>query len=1171
MLLRRLELVAVVMIVAGTLASAGAQGPPLRAGDPALVRAPSSDRLIWEVRSDASLGRVSFDGRYLPFLSNNDERGQLLDGRELFVRDGRSGAIRRLTTSAGDRGATNEAAPGDQWCICTFSRDARQLAYVWWTYAPRGQRGSSWRAELRILRLDRPELEAPRVPFPGDENTWIEPFDWTPDGRWIAAQIFDRPTATARIALVSAETGMLRVLKTLPANRLNGSLATSPDGRYLAAMVREGDSIDSDILLLDTRDGREVMAVARPGVDMLVGWAPSGNGLLFTSQRGGSADLWTIPVVNGRPGIARMLKPGFGHSSELGVTAGGMLFHQLRLPPRDVIRIETIEIGAAAVTLHPISADDRPFASWQVNPTWSHDGDQLAYVINDNGPTLILRRPASGDETRIRLGLSEVTGVAWAPGEHRIAISGNDLNGAAGTFLLDRATGRVGRLPDAQQMLGWSPDGRHIFLGRVDAQHPDSTSVVERDVESGVERVVLRGESGPRGRRVLSVDATTLFVQRPASPGSQSYALMARELASGMERVIASKLPLGELRVSAGGRHVTSSPVDGSGVWVFPVDGTPGRFMRGIRSPAWAHDDAYFLAGARSVVPGRHDLPSLVWVDANDGRVARVDLRSDLVLRDTPSISPDGRHVVEVLTDAIGGFSTTQGRSAKQLWALDLGALLRAPDATPLATIAITEARPRRIQPGFAGYNVALMTAGISYRNPRLVVAAERMQAGWLRYPAGARAGAFDWRSGMSRQEWVDRFKATSFFSQVQDAFDVLGAKGGETIDDADRLARSIGAKGLIVCVNVFTDTPESAGALAAYAKAHGIRVLAWELGNEPTLFPSFFSDARTYATKMRPFAEAIRAADSTASLALSLAIAGIERVGWDSTLAAFRPRYWDMLAYHQYPRVRAGPGDLMAALNEVLATETASYVRDRIGGLFGAMPVIVTEVAPGSGNGMPPGSGMAGTLYGGIWVAEYAMRLSAVSTVMHVGVHQLLGAGGIGLTDDRIDELITASERGTPLDPDGMDYGLYPGAQGAVYSLAAGTLNSADAVYRTAVTGGGTVPLHSPGGTMPALHAQAYRTRSETTVLITNKGEHTVSVELGVGGSRVAAPLHIVTVTGPSPDARNSLSRILVGPTESTASGRVTLPPFSLTRISWPTARGLDTPPRTRREIVRQ
>jgi len=1171
MLFRRLALVAVVMIVGGTLASAGAQGPPQRPSTPALGRAPSSDHLIWEVRSDASLGRVSFDGRYIPFLSNNDERGQLLDGRELFVRDGQSGAIRRLTTSAGDRGATNEAAPGDDWCVCAFSRDARQLAYVWWTYAPRGQRGSSWRAELRILRLDRPALEPPRVAFPGDENTWIEPSDWTPDGRWIAAQIFDRPTATARIALVSSETGIPRVLKTLPADRLNGSLALSSDGRYLAAMVREDDSIDSDILLLDTRDGREVLAVARPGDDMLVGWAPSGDGLLFTSRRSGSADLWIIPIVNGRPGTARMLKPGFGHSGQVGVTAAGMLFHQVRFPPQGMIRIDTLEIGATGVTLHPISADDRPFAWSQVNPTWSHDGDQLAYVIDDNGPTLILRRPASGDENRIRLRLSEVTGVAWAPDAHRIAISGNDLNGAAGTFLLDRATGRIGRLPDAQQMLGWSPDGRRIFLGRADAQHPDSVSVVERDVESGIERVVFRGESGPRGRRVLSVDATTLFVQRPESPGSQSYALMARELASGMERVIASKLPLGELRVSAGGRHVISAPRDGSGVWVFPVDGTPGRFIRGIWFPTWTQNDAYFLARTTNVFPGRHDLPSLVWVDANDGTVVRVDLRSDLSLGGTPSISPDGRHVVEVLFDAIGGFATTQGRSTKELWALDLGALLRAPDAASSATITITEARPGPIQPGFAGYNVALMTSGMSYRNPRLAAVAQRMQAGWLRYPAGARAGAFDWRSGKSRQEWVDRFRGTPFFSQMQDAFNVLGAKGGETIGDADRLARSIGAKGLIVCVNVLTDTPESAGALAAYAKAHGIRVLAWELGNEPTLFPSFFSDARDYAAKMQPFAEAIRAADSTASLALSLAIAGIDKAGWDSTLAAFRPRYWDMLAYHQYPRLRAGSRDLMAALNEVLATETTDYVRNRIGRLFGAMPVIVTEVAPGSGNGMPPGSGMAGTLYGGIWAAEYAMRLSTIPTVLHVGVHQLLGAGGIGLTDDHVDGLIAASERGTRPDPDALDYGLYSGAQGAAYSVAAGTLNSASAVYRTAVTGGGNVPLHSPGRTMPAVHAQAYGAGSETIVLVTNKGEQTVSVELVVSGSRVAAPLHIVTVTGPSPDARNSLSRILVGPTESTASGRVMLPPFSLTRISWPTARGLDATPRTKREVIRK
>ena len=149
-------------------------------------------------------------------------------------------------------------------------------------------------------------------------------------------------------------------------------------------------------------------------------------------------------------------------------------------------------------------------------------------------------------------------------------------------------------------------------------------------------------------------------------------------------------------------------------------------------------------------------------------------------------------------------------------------------DVTPLA-------------PGFAGYNVALMGVPLAYTDRALAAAARRLSLGWLRYPAGTRGEAFDWRTGRSHQAWVDAVSHTFtaadrpfFHDMLQSALVALDAKGGERVDDAAAFARAAGARGLIVCVNVYSDTPASAGDFAAYARVHGIRVLAWELGNEP-------------------------------------------------------------------------------------------------------------------------------------------------------------------------------------------------------------------------------------------------------------------------------------------------------------------------------------------------
>jgi hypothetical protein len=376
----------------------------------------------------------------------------------------------------------------------------------------------------------------------------------------------------------------------------------------------------------------------------------------------------------------------------------------------------------------------------------------------------------------------------------------------------------------------------------------------------------------------------------------------------------------------------------------------------------------------------------------------------------------------------------------------------------PSVHIAISTSNPSAIGPAFAGFNVALMDAALGYTDPRLITFAQRLAPGWLRYPAGTRSEAFDWMTGQSRPEWVGRFSGTRFHETLEDTLRVLAAKGGERVDDAYSLARMVGAKDLIICVNVFSDTPESAGRFAAYAKQHAIRVFAWQLGNEPTLSPEFFASAVDYAAKVRPFAEAIKGADPSAQVSLFLGIAGRRETAWDVALAAVKPRYWDVLTYHDYPQVRGTNSELMAALNRTLLLETTQQVKE-LESKFGLMPIIVTEAGPGMDR---PGAGLRGTLYGGIWSAELALRLSPMPQVKRVGIHQLIGVGGIDMRDTHHKDLLEAFNNQRQIDSRSLDYGLFVSAQAEAYAVAVHAINTASLAYRTVVTGGGDAPLPS-------------------------------------------------------------------------------------------------------------
>jgi Tol biopolymer transport system component len=123
-------------------------------------------RQLWTGPNVDGLGTASPDGRALSFV--DWETG------DLAIHDFTTGADRRLT----DKGENSDDFAEES----TISRDGTRVAYSWFARAKN-------RYEVRIVRLDQRGMPTPRTLYDNPDVGWIAPFDWSPDGRWLAVAL----------------------------------------------------------------------------------------------------------------------------------------------------------------------------------------------------------------------------------------------------------------------------------------------------------------------------------------------------------------------------------------------------------------------------------------------------------------------------------------------------------------------------------------------------------------------------------------------------------------------------------------------------------------------------------------------------------------------------------------------------------------------------------------------------------------------------------------------------------------------------------------------------------------------------------------------------------------------------------------------------------------------
>jgi len=492
------------LLVADAPYSTYAAAAQQAAGQPGVIT-----RQVWTLPQEGGMdfGAVSHDGRYIPFV---DDRLN----EELFLHDLMTGTDRRVTNGASFRPgmpATEHQYAGE-W---SFSRDGKQLAYNWLV---------GWKAsyELRVIDLQGSGIPQFRLLLDNPEVQRIDPQDWSPDGKWIAAWL-SRRDSSRQIGLVSAQDGSLRVLKSVDGKPLR--MFFSPDGQYLAYDLPTSDTGQYDIFILNTDASSEIAAVAHPSDDVLAGWSPDGTRLLFSSDRSGSTDLWALGFADGKiQGSPELIKRDVRGLS-MGITASGSLYSKVWPGTQTDIQGASFDFAKGQFLSTPAPLVTT-FVGTNSAPQWSPDGKYLAYLSNRN---IGIRTIETGQvrELSISPALYGLRLFGWAPD--------------GGSFFAIGATGL----------------GERGGIYKIDAQSGRRSLVVPPTLAEALAFPITL--TSP----LLSPDGKTLYyVQRSNPPGASERTLVKRDLASATETELLRRPALGEVNLSPDGRYIATSSGD---------------------------------------------------------------------------------------------------------------------------------------------------------------------------------------------------------------------------------------------------------------------------------------------------------------------------------------------------------------------------------------------------------------------------------------------------------------------------------------------------------------------------------------------------------------------------------------------------------------------------------
>jgi Tol biopolymer transport system component len=561
-------------------------------------------RQVWSDPLVDVLGSVSPDGHYLSFVDWTTG--------DLAIRELDTGKNRRLTNK-GSWAQSPEFALFSKW-----SPDSRQVVYQWF--------GKDEKFVLFTIDIDE---KVPHLLYRVREMQYVQPFDWSPDGKFVLAGIYGTSAPTPpnsveqsiSIDLISVADGSLKVIKTFSGQpRRAWGFAFSPDGRYIAygaGMVGDANE-QGDIFLLPIDGGPEIPLIDHPAVDSVIDWTPDGEGLVFSSNRTGTQDVWFIRVRDGKPlGSPELVKSSVGSIMPMGITSKGALFYGLQGGGSDVYEVG-IEPQTGKIS-DPAKKAVLLYEGHNADPDYSFDGRFLAYVSTANVPLVgsqqLLRIVSleTGRIQELKLDLNGFGYPEWTPDGRAISVEGTGRDARRGVYEIDLQTNVVTPIVLIENGMDtyshrWSKDGKILFYSIGDRAGKTGSMFVH-SLETGQDE---RIPGSPSDAQFFDI-----------SPDGKWLALVNRPTAVGSKRTFRLKI------MPAAGGEVRE-------IYSFEQEGSP------TITPAWSADGR-FIYFARHPARSSEALMDLYRISAAGGEPQKLDLAMARLRH--LSVHPDGRRI----------------------------------------------------------------------------------------------------------------------------------------------------------------------------------------------------------------------------------------------------------------------------------------------------------------------------------------------------------------------------------------------------------------------------------------------------------------------------------------------------------------------------------------------
>jgi len=223
---------------------------------------------------------------------------------------------------------------------------------------------------------------------------------WSPDGRSLAyvsfeggaSSVYVQDLASGQRVRVSARSG------------INGAPAFSPDGTRLAlALSRRDGNVDVYTLVLATQVLTRL--TDSPAIDTEPAWSPDGTQVYFTSDRGGSPQVYRVPAGGGA--VQRVTFEG-NYNARPRVSADGKSLAVVTLD-RSAYRIAVVDIARRATRVLTNGRQDE-------SPSFAPNGAMLIYATRDGRRGVLATVSVDGSvQQRLAGGEGDIREPAWSP------------------------------------------------------------------------------------------------------------------------------------------------------------------------------------------------------------------------------------------------------------------------------------------------------------------------------------------------------------------------------------------------------------------------------------------------------------------------------------------------------------------------------------------------------------------------------------------------------------------------------------------------------------------------------------------------------------------------------------------------------------------------------------